>query len=101
MITDKGHQCDCCNKYAEKGDEFFKFCCTSIASASDPRIPARLLLCFSCQPKIAKCFHIVDGRQKSGGGWSKIDPSVLPPGRLRRILEKIKSRSQLRDLHLF
>jgi hypothetical protein len=100
MITDKGHQCDACSKYADTGDTFYKFACTKIATKSDPLIPARLLLCPSCKQKIAKAFHIVDGKMKINS-MSCVDLSILPAGRLKRILTTLQTKSRLRDLQIF
>ena len=97
MTTEKGDQCDSCGKFASNGDTFYKFICASIATKSDPHIPARLHLCLACQPKIAKAFHIVDGKMRINS-WSKVDLSLLPPGRLKRVLTVIQSKSRLRDL---
>lgn len=100
MITDNGHQCDSCMRFAKDGDTFYKFACTSIATKSDPFIPARLLLCPDCKQKVAKAFHIIDGKMRINN-MSKVDLSLLPPGKLKKILTTLQTKSRLRDLQIF
>lgn len=100
MITPQGEFCDSCGKQACTGDTFYKFACTAIATKSDPLIPARLLLCPECKRKVAKAFHIVDGKMRINS-LTRVDLSVLPDGKLRKILTTLQTKSRLRDLQIF
>ncbi len=88
MKTDKGDQCDSCGVMAVAGDKFFQFVIPMVAAASNPRVPAPLLCCPSCRDKVKKAM-------------AEHDPSYLPPGRLKRVLERLKSKEIMRRLKLY
>lgn len=88
MKTDKGSQCDSCSKMAEPGDQFFQFVIPMVAAASNPRVPAPLVCCPSCKDKVKKAM-------------AEHDPSYLPPGRLKRVLERLKSKEIMKRLKLY
>lgn len=100
MITPQGHQCDACDKFADSGDEFFKFACTGVATVSDPTLPARMLLCPSCKESVARSFKISNGRAQVKS-WTNVDLSHLPPGRLKRILTRVQTKQRMKDIGLF
>ena len=88
MNTDKGQQCDSCGVMAELGDKFFQFVIPMVASASNPRVPAPLVCCPACKHKVK-------------AAMAEHDPSHLPPGRLRRVLERLKSKELMKKLKLY
>lgn len=88
MITKQGQQCDSCGQMARALDKFAQFIIPTVAAASDPKIPARLLACPACEDKVKKAMK-------------EHDPSLLPPGRLRRVLERIKSKEIMKRLKLY
>jgi len=88
MNTDKGQQCDSCSKMAEPGDKFFQFVIPMVAAASNPKVPAPLVCCPACKHKVK-------------AAMAEHDPSYLPPGRLRRVLERLKSKELMKKLKLY
>ena len=88
MKTDKGNQCDSCSKMALPSDEFFQFVIPMVAAASNPRIPAPLMCCPACRHKVK-------------AAMAEHDPSYLPPGRLKRVLERLKSKELMKKLKLY
>ena len=102
MKTPKGERCDSCGVFATGGDKFFDFCVPpsvspltgkpdgkfpGIAMGSDPRMLAQLHSCPNCRQKIKDAFKFQD-------------PTLLPPGPLRKALERIKIKDRLRDLRI-
>lgn len=89
MITENGWQCDSCGKMSmDSGKDFHKFVIPSVAAASNPKVPAPLVCCPACKDKVKKAM-------------AQHDPSFLPPGRLRRVLERIKSKELMKKLKLY
>lgn len=85
--------CDSCGRMAQGKDTFKQFTFFSpdgkpmIARKSDPKMPAETCACPACEDKVKA---VMMNR----------DPSGLPPGRLKRVLERIKTRETLKRLRL-
>ena len=89
MITKDGFQCDSCGKMSlDGGSDFHKFVIPMVAAASNPRVPAPLVCCPACKHKVK-------------AAMAEHDPSYLPPGRLRRVLERLKSKELMKKLKLY
>lgn len=91
MLTAKGPQCDVCDhmitaKDAAAGD-FYKFMFPMVARPSAPKEPAMLVACVECQPKLARAVKAKDF-------------NLLPPSRLRKILEKLTKKYTVRNIHV-
>jgi hypothetical protein len=69
-------------------DKFSRFVIPMVATASNPKVPAPLVACPACEDLVKRCMK-------------EHDPSLLPPGRLKRVLERIKSREIMKRLKLY
>ena len=95
MKTPLGERCDSCGVVAAADDSFFNFCVPpspdgkfpGIAGKSNDKMLAQLHSCPNCRQKIKDAFKFQD-------------PTLLPPGPLRKVLERIKTKDRLRDLRL-
>ena len=88
MLTKEGPQCDSCGVMAKGADKFAQFVIPTVAAASDPRVPARLMACPACEEKVKRAM-------------AQHDPSLLPPGRLKRVLERLRSKELMKKLKLY
>ena len=100
MFKDGRAACDVCDKPAIDPNDYWKFCINAeidgqkgkikipmLAAKSDPTTPVILAACPACKDKVKLCLK-------------KKDPAILPPSRLRRILERIKQKELMKRMNL-
>lgn len=104
MKTGGGLRCDSCGRFADALDEklFKQFVMPpsvdrvtglrdgkfpGIAMQSDPKRPVLLHACPPCVPKVKKTIKFTD-------------PTFLPPGPLKKVLDRIKAQDRMRFLKL-
>lgn len=80
MIIGDKKFCDVGDHDIQQNDEFFKFVVQGVAQKSYPKKLAQLVVCRTHRSAMLLAKKISD-------------PTVLPQGRLRRVLEKIQSRA--------
>jgi hypothetical protein len=83
-----GERCDSCGKIAVMFDRFKAFSIPRVAKASTPMVPEKLHACPACERKVKAA---VKNR----------DASFLPPGPLRKVLERIATKDKLRSLKIY
>lgn len=93
MITDKGVQCDVCDKFVDEKDKSYPFMIPpgrnfgGVAKKGKPGVPAKLRACESCWPKV-----LVAIKTKQ--------MAFLPPGRLRNVLMRLILMHGVHNLRL-